>query len=470
MKYLFNEQRLAAIRATFPDNAAVRRLFVTNEGEKPLAQRSWRNLVSVRHELGEATRTLLASIEAQKREATESELAAFDAVNAVIDLYRAEMNFRTELGERGPRDPQSRAPEAADSAGRREGIWFRDVDTGREIRAYRHGESMAQDMRADSLLGDLTLGKVLRGLAVGKWDSKDQQQRALSLGTSSAGGYTVPAPLAAQFVDLARNRIVCSQAGALMIPMPSNTFDLAKLTGDGTIDWRAENVAITASDPTFDRVRFTAKTAAVLFKASEELIQDSVNADAILEQAATDKFVAEMDRIMLVGSGSNDEPTGIRYASGVGTAFISGGGSLSNYDVFVDAIQDVRDSNFEPGAVVMAPRTAAQMAKLKDTTNQPLQPPADYAALRKLVTTGIPTDLASQSSPSFANTSIAIVGDYREAAWGVRLNPTFLVTREAGDNNGGAFSAYQIWIRMVMRVDVQLFRAGAFSVVLDIPS
>jgi hypothetical protein len=42
------------------------------------------------------------------------------------------------------------------------------VDTGREIRAYRHGESMAQDMRADSLLG----GKLLRGLAVGKWESR----------------------------------------------------------------------------------------------------------------------------------------------------------------------------------------------------------------------------------------------------------------------------------------------------------
>jgi hypothetical protein len=105
--------------------------------------------------------------------------------------------------------------------------------------------------------------------------------------------------------------------------------------------------------------------------------------------------------------------------------------------------------------VVHSPRTLADLNSLKDSTYQPLRAPAHYAKLKEFVTTSIPEDLDSEGgSPTVANTSFSVVGDFREAVWGVRLDPTIVISRVAGDQTNGALRAYQVWIRIVGRVDV----------------
>jgi HK97 family phage major capsid protein len=79
----------------------------------------------------------------------------------------------------------------------------------------------------------LSLQRYLRGMATARWDGATHE-RALAEATIGAGGALVPAPLSARVIDLARNQTRVFQAGAITVPMTSQTLALARLTGEGS--------------------------------------------------------------------------------------------------------------------------------------------------------------------------------------------------------------------------------------------
>jgi len=79
----------------------------------------------------------------------------------------------------------------------------------------------------------LSLQRYLRGMATGHWDGADHE-RALAEATVGAGGALVPSPLSARVIDLAGNATRVFQAGAITVPMSSQTLAMARLTGEGT--------------------------------------------------------------------------------------------------------------------------------------------------------------------------------------------------------------------------------------------
>ena len=138
---------------------------------------------------------------------------------------------------------------------------------GSPVRVLRPNETMAE-RRSDSI----SVGDVIRAKITGP--RNDAERRALSEGVDSAGGFTVPTPLASSFIDLMRAKTVVSRAGAVTVPMESETLAIARLVSDPDVDWRAENASIAEGDPTFDRVTFQAKSLAGMLKISRELAED----------------------------------------------------------------------------------------------------------------------------------------------------------------------------------------------------
>ncbi len=144
-------------------------------------------------------------------------------------------------------------------------------------------ESVAAWMRGRGQIRDedagLSFDRYLRGLATGNWDGSERElaryKLALSEGTATAGGHLVPTPLSGRIIDLARNAMRVMQAGAVTVPMTSQTLKIARLTGEGTPAWHAENAAITPGDLSFDAVTFTARTLTRLVVLSMELFEDA---------------------------------------------------------------------------------------------------------------------------------------------------------------------------------------------------
>ena len=313
----------------------------------------------------------------------------------------------------------------------------------------------------------LSLGKYLRGMALGRWEDADHE-RALSVGTLTAGGHLVPTPLSSRLIDLARAQTRVLQAGAITVPMTSTTLKLARLTGEGTPGWKTENSAITANaDLTFDSVTFTARTLTRVITMSVELLEDSdPSANDVIAKSFAGQLAVELDRAALRGTGTAPEPRGILNQTGVtltshgaNGALISPLGTGLAWDWQADAMGVIRAAGFEPNSSIVAPRTITSLAKLKEATTNAYAARPEFA-LPLLPTRSVPINLTVGTS---TDASEAYTGQWDQCMVGIRTDLTlrYLPERYLADNLQVAWLAY-------LRADVQLAQPSAFVVDLGV--
>lgn len=127
---------------------------------------------------------------------------------------------------------------------------------------------------------------------------------AMSEGTNSAGGFTVPDPLSETIINLQEDYGVFQQYSRLQ-PMTAETLNVARRTAGLTVYYPGENTAITASDLTFAQATLTAKKYAALTLMSSELSEDSIisMADLIADDMAR-RFANAIDTNAFLGDGS----------------------------------------------------------------------------------------------------------------------------------------------------------------------
>jgi HK97 family phage major capsid protein len=312
----------------------------------------------------------------------------------------------------------------------------------------------------------LSFDRYLRGMATGRWDDAPQE-RALAEATVGAGGALVPSPLSARVIDLARNQTRVFQAGAITVPMTSQTLALARLTGEGSPGWKTENSAITATaDMTFDRVTFTARTLTRVITLSVELFEDAdPSSESVIARSFAAQMALELDRVALRGSGTAPEPRGVLNTSGVTLTAHGANGSVigsppaagtMGWEFLAQSVGAVRTANFEPNAQIMAPRTPLSLGLLRDTTNQYIAPPSYLDGITRLVTKQVPVNLTVGTS---TDTSEVYTAQWDQLMVGMRTDFTlrFLGERYLADNLQYAFLAY-------LRADVQLAQPAAFVV------
>lgn len=334
----------------------------------------------------------------------------------------------------------------------------------------KSGESFATHIKGtySDEFERLSMSRLMKGYIVGDWSGAELEQKAMASSPTSAGGILIPAPLAARIIDIARNRAVALQAGVSTVPMSTSTLKLARVTGGLTASWYSEAAAITPSDATLDSVTFTARKLAALVVVNNELLEDAQNADTVIQNAIGQALALELDRVILRGSGTPPEPRGIYGASGVST--VASVGTPADFDKFLTAVYTLSKDNYSASGIIMAPRTAESLAKLKSgITNDktPLAIPPDYARLPKFVTNQIPTNLGGGTNESFA-----IVGQFDQCALGLRQTLQIEVSREGSYDDGSAvrsaFQKDQTLIRAILRADVQLLQPKAFCNMLAI--
>jgi HK97 family phage major capsid protein len=331
---------------------------------------------------------------------------------------------------------------------------------GRQVRGL-----LAKDKLFDSLGSnqrqDLSLTRTLRGLILGDWTGAEEEHRALGSLSGTTGGFLVPTPLSATVIDLARNKSVVLDAGAITIPMESSELTIVKVAGDPRGYWRPEHASITESDPTFEPVNLKAVSLGCLVRISIELLEDATNLSDIVERTIAEALAIELDRVALLGSGVG-EPRGLANTPSLASLSLgTNGATPTNYDKFSEAVEAVQTANGSPSVVVFSPRTQGTLDRLKDTTGQPLQAPESFKNLRKLVSNQIPTDLVQGTA---TNASLALVGDFTQLAIGMRTQLILEASRVSGD----AFEKMDVLIRGYLRADIAVMRPSHFAKILGI--
>jgi HK97 family phage major capsid protein len=298
-----------------------------------------------------------------------------------------------------------------------------------------------------------------KGLIEGNWQPWQANFAAKSVTTSEpGGGYLVPEILSAQVIDRMRSATPIFLAGAQIIPMRASTLDIARITGDPTPAWRSELGAVTASDVSLDRIRFTARSLSFFVRCSRELVEDAPNLGEVVQTAVSGAVGVELTRVALRGSGTPPEPTGIRNASGVNLTALGANGGAVTWDTLLSQVSTLWTNNATPNALIWHPRTAGAIVGTKDTTGQYVPPPGPVADLDKYTTTVRPTNLVKGTSN---NTTELYSGDFRQLLIGQRVGLSLEPLRERYADT--AEVAFWCWVR----ADVQLEHGAAFSVITD---
>ncbi|WP_051133189.1 phage major capsid protein [Nocardia paucivorans] len=314
----------------------------------------------------------------------------------------------------------------------------RPFDDHRPAPALRGAQTLGRDQSMSQWVRDnghaepgsetVSFDRYVRGLVTGDWRHAPYE-RALAEGTMSAGGYTVP--------------------------MTSQTLRIPRLEGEGAPAWRNENAAVAEGDLVFGQVTLTARSLTRLVKISRELFEDS---DPSVSQVVSNAFAAqialELDRVALRGSGTAPEPRGVLNTAGVAlTGHGANGTVINTYDWLLDSVGAVRSNNFEPSAVITAPRTLTTLSKLKDAQNAYLAPPSGLPPL--LPTKQVPTNLTVGTS---TDASEIYTGQWNQLAIGIRTGFTLeVLTERYADNMQLGFLAH-------IRADVAVLQPGAFVV------
>lgn len=407
-----------------------------------------------RHAHLEAARAIIDTAEGAGRALTGPE----------SDAYKREMDAAKLYAEKiAAAEAQERAGNNGPAPGPLTGFGP-EVRFNRPFEAGQGFRDLPSRVLPDGIRGaDLDLGRLLRGSVTGDWSGAEAELRSVqAIGTDSLGGYVVPSPLSARVLDLARNKMVATKAGARVVPMESNTLDIGKLDGDPTAYWRAESAAITASNATFAVSTLTAKVCGVLINSTIEFLEDAIDGGVVIEDAMAAALAVELDRVVFHGSGSGAEPEGILATTGIGSQSLgTNGAAITGYDEILQAMGDVIEANYEPQSLVYAPRTQIRLARLVDGDLNPLGVPPVVEKARHFVTSQISTSMTQGTA---TNASAIIVGQFDQVLIGMRDRLVIEAFR-GGDSNA---SKMEVTLRAYIRADVAVVRPTAFSSVIGI--
>lgn len=338
----------------------------------------------------------------------------------------------------------------------------RTADTGNGDVLTR-GESLA-DWTAKRGMGapgaqEVRLSALLRSWVTGRRDGmNDAELRTMAEGTASAGGVIVPTPTASKLIDAARNRAQVFRAGAVTVPMTSETLKMPRLVGTSAPAWRAENAQIAAGDLSLDAVTFTARSLAFEVKCSRELLEDSdPDAAAMILNDLAAQVALEVDRVALRGTGTAPEPRGVLNQTGVTvTSHGTDGTTIADlgYDVLIDAEGTVSSLNHTPSGTILAPAVETGLRKARGVTDgQYLNPPPGMVP--RYQSNQVPSNLTVGTS---TDTSELYTADWSQLMVGLRTGPMTMQLVERYADMGQV--AFIVWLR----ADVQLAHPEAFAV------
>ncbi|MFS0754603.1 phage major capsid protein [Noviherbaspirillum sp. 1P10PC] len=302
----------------------------------------------------------------------------------------------------------------------------------------------------------------LRGVA--GMGATDAVKAALSIGTNTSGGYSVPVQTMPQILSALTPVSSLLRAGAGIVPMDEGAKSVTTVAVNTipTAAWRLEAGNVAQSDPAFRGIVASPKSLAFYFKISRELLADGQGIEAALQTAIAQSFAKALDYAGLRGSGVNPEPLGLLGTAGVSAIATGGanGAALAGYSSFMAATEAMLNANASmPTAAIMAPRSLVKLAGLVDSTGQPLRKPEILANVSQIATSQIPTNLTVGTSN---DCSEIYLGDFSKMYFLMRENLSVQLLREAFSTTG------EIGFMCHVRADVVVTQPSAFAVVTGV--
>ncbi len=305
--------------------------------------------------------------------------------------------------------------------------------------------------------------RAIRGLATGDWRGAELEQRGMTVGTDTAGGFLVTDSPANEIINMLMGQLVFAKIPGLRKYFPKGTGGLLfpKKTARSTAYWLSEAQDITQSNPEFGQVRMSPKKLGVLIPVSNELLADTSGAaEQIIRDDLAEALSLAADAGYLRGQGAGNEPLGIRNWQGISTVSADAGAITT--DKLVDCLITVQGANANPTCWVAHPYTKGLLLKLKDGDGRPMLAydltgvPGDrLLGLPVIYSSTVPVNLGAGSNETemycIDGSQIAI-GIWQEISLAASGDAAFW---DASQSRAiSAFQSDQTLVRAIMRTDV----------------
>ncbi|MBZ4023256.1 phage major capsid protein [Rhodobacter sp. TJ_12] len=391
-------------------------------------------------------------------------LAALEAAEApdAEAITGAEAEFAAAQADFEAVDKQVKRAEAVEAAKAAAAVPG-DAEPGQTVAAVPK-DPAHKGVEVGLIVGALAAQKGDLDRAVAQLDKAGfgQVAAALNATDSTAGGVTVPRPLASDLIEMLRPRVVVRRAGARPVPMPAGQLRKARQTGSASAGYGGETVAPLASAPSFDSIDQSFKKLRALVPISNSLLSySSIQMGVLVRDDLLKVMGAREDLAFLRGDGTNDTPTGMRN-------FIPGGhwiGSVAGTDVLVidqklrKLVSLVEDANIlmvAPGWV-MRPGAKNFLAALKDANGNKMYPSIDdkeeLMGFPIYTTTQLPNNLGTNSDETevmFADFSYLMIGESGVLRIAQSTEAAYL---DAGGQMQSAFANDQTLMRAIAEHD-----------------
>lgn len=281
-------------------------------------------------ELVDESVAILAAADAERRELTAEERDKIDANAGAFDRIDEEITLAERLSAQGEKiargagrvtDPRSVLPLDAEVSG------VRTVP--------RAGPRRFDDLFArtpDPYGFSWKRGEFMRAVAKGLHHPAFNS--VMTTGVGADGGFTVPTPLAREWLDAAlamenirpRARVVAMTSSSLSVASPdSHDRSSGEAAGIG-LEWLAEAAPGTEQKVRFRTIKLTAHKGAAFAEISSELSEDGLGIEEALRDAFAGSVAMGLDHGFISGSGVG-QPLGLRVAGCTITVAAEGGQS-----------------------------------------------------------------------------------------------------------------------------------------------
>ncbi len=391
-----------------------------------------RELRNEREGLKVEARTLLDKADAEKRSLSVEEVAKFDELTARVEDMHNDILRREKVADVEPGAPKAGGKDAP--ADPDLGLTDKEVSRYSFLRAIR--AAVSNDWRDASFEKRVSddvakkVGREARSFFV-PFDviAGSKEQRDMTVGTPSAGGYLKATDQPATIIELLTNKLVLGQAGITMLSGLVGDVALPKQTGGATGYWLAESGGPTESAPSVGQVALTPHTFGAWVDISRKLLkQSSISVENMVRNDIARTIALGIDYAGLHGNSGVDanQPDGVAATSGIGSVVGGTNGAAPDWDDIVDLETQVGQDNADIGslAYITNAKVRGKLKKTRVTTTygdrmiwaggpQPLN---DYAAY---VTNQVSSTLTKGSSSVasaifFGNWSDLVLGMWGE--------------------------------------------------------
>lgn len=307
-------------------------------------------------------------------------------------------------------------------------------------------------------------GKMPQGVFIPTSLAVERRDLDVSAGTGAQQTGT-----ATSMIALLRNRARVVQLGATLMSDMVGTFDLPKQTGAATASWVTEGNAASESNQTIGQIAFAPSTLSTWTDYTRKFVmQTGIDAEQFVRSDLMAVAALEIDRTVINGSGSGEEPEGILQNSSIPTVALGTDGAAPTRASMIDLETEVNQDNADGNSMGYLTNSKVK-GKLKQTATDAGSGlfvwgegmgGGDFVnGYRAAVSNQVPSNLTKGSSGAVC--SAAIFGDWASVLIAFWSGMDLLVDPYTGGNAG------TVRVSLLQDADVQFRHEESFSKIVD---